>query len=104
MAEDRLQSKVCAEKLKALSEPMRLRIFDFLRDGEKTVSEIAENLKEEVVNISHHLNILFHAGLVERSKQGRFVHYRLHPDVTSVKGKGTQHFDFGCCRLEVPDR
>ncbi|MCG6155319.1 ArsR/SmtB family transcription factor [Rubinisphaera margarita] len=103
MAEDRLQSKLCAEKLKALGEPIRVRIVDLLRDGEKTVTEIAESLSEEIVNISHHLGILYHAGLVEKTKQGRFMLYRLHPDVSAVSRGGKQHLDFGCCRLEVPD-
>jgi DNA-binding transcriptional ArsR family regulator len=104
MAEDRLQSKFCAEKLKALGEPIRIRIIDLLRDGERTVSEIADCLGEEVVNVSHHLGILFHAGLVEKSKRGRFVLYRLHSDVSAVSRSGKQHLDFGCCRLEVPNQ
>ena len=103
MAEDRLQSKLCAEKLKALGEPIRIRIIDLLRDGEKTVGEIADCVDEEVVNISHHLGILFHAGLVERNKKGRFVEYRLHPDVSVVSKSGKQYLEFGCCRLEVPN-
>ena len=70
MVEDRLQSKLCAEKLKAMKEPTRVRIVDLLRDGERTVSEIADDLSEEVVNVSHHLGILFHAGLLEKSKKG----------------------------------
>lgn len=102
VAEDRLQSDLCAEKLKALAEPMRLRIVDVLRDGEKTVSQIAESIGEEMVNVSHHLGILYHAGIVEKRKQGRFVLYRLHPDVTAVSRGGKEHLDFGCCRLEVP--
>lgn len=93
-----MQSELCAEKLKALAEPMRVRIIDLLRDGEKTVSEIAEALDAEIVNISHHLGILYHAGLVEKTRQGRFMVYRLHPDVSTTG----QHLDFGCCRLEVP--
>jgi DNA-binding transcriptional ArsR family regulator len=102
VAEDRLQSESCAEKLKALGEPLRVRIIDLLRDGEKTVSEIAENLQEEIVNVSHHLKILFHAGLVEKTKRGRFMVYRLHSDVSASTKAGKQHLDFGCCRLEVP--
>lgn len=94
---------MCAEKLKALGEPVRVRIVDLLRDGQKSVSEIAECLGEELVNISHHLGILYHAGLVDKSKQGRFVVYRLHPDVSAVRRGGIQHLDFGCCRLEVPN-
>lgn len=82
---------------------MRLRIVDLLRDGEKTVTEIADCLGEEVVNVSHHLGILYHSGLVEKNKRGRFMVYRLHPDVSAVSRGGKQHLDFGCCRLEVPD-
>lgn len=102
MAEDRLKSKICAEKFKALGEPMRIRIVDLLRDGELSVGEIADGLGEDVVNISHHLGVLYHAGLVEKNKQGRYVVYRLHPDVTAVSRDGAQHLDFGCCRVEVP--
>ena len=79
MVEDRLQSKLCAEKLKAMKEPTRVRIVDLLRDGERTVSEIADDLSEEVVNVSHHLGILFHAGLLKKSKKGRFVRVSLAP-------------------------
>lgn len=102
MNEDRLQAEKCAGKLKALGEPIRLRIVDLLRDGEKTVSQIAETLGEEVVNVSHHLGILFQAELVEKSKRGRFVVYRLHPEVAAENRRGKQHLDLGCCRLEVP--
>ncbi|WP_339688426.1 metalloregulator ArsR/SmtB family transcription factor [Gimesia maris] len=104
MSKDRLQSDLCAEKLKALGEPIRLRIIDLLRDGERTVSVIADQLEEEVVNISHHLGILYHARLVTKRKEGRFVIYNLHPDVSAVSKSGKQHLDFGCCRLEVPDK
>jgi len=103
VADDRLQSELCAEKLKALGEPIRLRIVDLLRDGERTVSDIATHLAEEVVNISHHLGILYHAGLLMKNKQGRYVVYRLHPDLSVVSKRGKQYLDFGCCRLEVPD-
>ena len=102
MAEDRFQSDMCAEKLKAMSEPTRVRIVDVLLDSERTVSEIAELLNEEVVNVSHHLGILFHAGLVAKEKRGRFVAYSLHPDVAATGRSGKQQLDFGCCRLEVP--
>lgn len=81
---------------------MRLRIVDLLRDGEKSVSDIAENIEEELVNVSHHLGILYNAGLVEKNKRGRFVVYRLHPDIAAVSRGSKQHLDFGCCRLEVP--
>jgi DNA-binding transcriptional ArsR family regulator len=105
LSKDRLQSDACAEKLKALSEPLRLRIVDSLRSGPQSVGEIAAALNEEIVIVSHHLNILFHAEIVEREKQGRYVVYRLREGVlvTRASRQGKDHLDLGCCRLEVPN-
>lgn len=102
---DRLQSDTCAEKLKALGEPLRLRIVDALRNGPLTVGEIAKTLDEEIVIVSHHLNILYHAELVAREKRGRYVVYRLRDGllVSRASRHGKEHFDLGCCRLEVPN-
>ena len=104
MSDDSLQSDKCAELLKALGEPLRLRIVDVLRDGPMNVSELAERLKSEIVTVSHHLGILRHAGLVERQRQGRFIIYRLasvafEPSRTS---RNAEHINLGCCRLEIP--
>src|SRR5262245_41818231 len=52
---DAFRSEECAELLKALSEPLRLRIVDVLRHGPLTVSDIAEFLEVELVTVSHHL-------------------------------------------------
>jgi len=94
----------CAERLKALSDPHRLRIVNALRYGELTVGDIAELLEAEVVNVSHHLKIMKYANLVEVRREGRFMYYRLHGDLQCTKGGKTRFLDLGCCRLEVPDR
>jgi DNA-binding transcriptional ArsR family regulator len=94
---DHFQSEQCAERLKALAEPLRLRIVDALRDRPRNVSEIAELLGVEVVIASHHLGILRNAGLVERQKQGRFAVYKLRPGV-AARGQ----IDLGCCQLKLP--
>jgi len=101
---DELQAERCARKLRALAEPERLRIVQCLRDGPRNVGELAGLLNAEVVNISHHLGVLRHAGLVQDEKKGRFVVYSLHPDVFHPDDKrhGTEHLDLGCCRLEIP--
>lgn len=99
---DRLQSEMCAEKLKALSEPIRLRIVDLLREGSRTVGEISELLDQEMVNVSHHLGILYQAGILKRSKQGRFVHYCLHEDLFPDEDD-PNHLNLGCCRIEIPE-
>lgn len=99
--QDRFQSEQCAEKLKALSEPLRLRIIDVLREGPRTVGELAQLLDQEMVNVSHHLGVLYQAGLLKREKQGRFVQYRLDANLCDLK-TDTPHLDLGCCRLEIP--
>ncbi|MFY9252263.1 MAG: metalloregulator ArsR/SmtB family transcription factor [Fuerstiella sp.] len=100
---DVFQADYCAERLKALSDPHRLRIVDALRYGEMSVSDIAELLEAEVVTISHHLKIMKHAALVEVRKQGRFMYYRLHDELMTSAKRGAKFLDLGCCRLEVPD-
>jgi DNA-binding transcriptional ArsR family regulator len=95
-----LEPQRCARLLKALGDPERLRIVHALRGGPRNVSELAALLgKAEIVNVSHHLGVLRHAGLVLDEKQGRFVVYRLHPDVFRPD---SEHLDLGCCRLEMP--
>jgi DNA-binding transcriptional ArsR family regulator len=100
---DAFNSEFCAERLKALGEPIRLRIIDVLRHGELTVSDIAEFLETEVVTISHHLQILKRAKLLEAHREGRFIYYKLHEDLLkAARDKKTQFLDLGCCRLEMP--
>jgi DNA-binding transcriptional ArsR family regulator len=96
--------EACALRLKALADPERLRIVTCLFGGAKNVGDLAAELKDEVVKVSHHLKVLRNAGLVMASKEGRFVTYRLHPDVVPDPGPRSllQHIDIGCCRLELP--
>lgn len=100
---DAFQANHCAALLKALGDPLRLRIVDLLRQGEMTVGDIAEFLGVEVVIASHHLQILKHSQLVAPHRDGRYIYYQLKEDMLkSVKGKSAQVLDLGCCKLEVP--
>jgi DNA-binding transcriptional ArsR family regulator len=99
---DPLSSKECAERLKALADEDRLRIIQVLRAGEKNVGEIAAELSAEISNVSHHLQILKREGIVETEKQGRYVVYRLHPDVFAATRTSSDCLDLGCCKLELP--
>ena len=95
--------EVCARRLKALAESERLRIVTSLFAGPKTVGDLAAELTDEVVKVSHHLGVLRNAGLVTATKRGRFVEYALHPAV-SPAGKPNETLtaiDLGCCRLEL---
>jgi DNA-binding transcriptional ArsR family regulator len=104
VAKDPLQVIHCAEQLKALSEPLRLRIVSALRPGPRSVSDLAESLKVEMVTVSHHLQILRNAGIVTAKRKGRFILYALHEDVFqgTNSNRASEHLDLGCCRLEIP--
>jgi len=99
---DIFQASTCAERLKALGEPLRLRIIALLRHGEASVGQIADALEVEVVTASHHLQILKHADFVTPRRDGRFIYYSIQKDVLRTKGKSSQVLDLGCCALEVP--
>jgi ArsR family transcriptional regulator len=101
--DDRLQSTQCARVLKALADPERLKIVQCLQAGPKNVGELSALLAQELANVSHHLGVLRHAGLVLDEKRGKFVIYSLHPDVFRPKerGQAADVLDLGCCRLEL---
>ncbi len=93
----------CADQLKALGDPIRLRIIDALRYGEMTVTDISLALELEMVIVSHHLGILKNAQLVERERDGRYINYRLRTDLLQkARGSAKDYLNLGCCRLEVP--
>jgi ArsR family transcriptional regulator, nickel/cobalt-responsive transcriptional repressor len=103
---DRLQSTECARYLKALAEPERLKIIQCLESGPKNVSQLAGLLGQGLAQVSHHLGILRHAGLVRNRKAGKYVIYELHPDIyfRNAEGTGKGVLDLGCCRLELGRR
>jgi DNA-binding transcriptional ArsR family regulator len=58
-----------AERFQLLSEPMRIRILDVLRDGPLSVGAIAAVLEGSQQNVSKHLGLLLRAGIVSRRKE-----------------------------------
>jgi ArsR family transcriptional regulator len=97
---EQLRPRTCARYLKALADPERLRIVGCLRAGPKNVSELAQSLRDELANVSHHLKVLRRAGLVQAHKNGKFVVYALHPSVFRRDRTG-DCLDLGCCRLQL---
>lgn len=68
-------AKFKAEFFKALAHPVRIRIIDCLRDGEKGVNELSEALKIEQANVSQQLAILRVRNIVIGRKKGSNVYY-----------------------------
>lgn len=96
------QAAVCATFLKALGDPVRLRIVKALQCGPRTVSDLTELLNMEMPNVSHHLRVLFHAQLVITEKAGKFSYYRLNPEFLSSRSVA-KSLDFGCCKINLRD-
>jgi DNA-binding transcriptional ArsR family regulator len=63
---------------KALSDKNRLKIFQFLSDGQKNVSEVADELNVEENLASHHLRVLAALGFLKNDKKGREVFYKIN--------------------------
>lgn len=66
---------------KALNDPTRRQILDLLRGGDLNAGEIAESFTMSKPGISHHLDLLRQAGLVESVRQGQFITYSLNTTV-----------------------
>lgn len=74
-----------AEILKAMAQPTRLKIMDFLREGERCVCEIFPAIAEEQSNTSRHLNMMQGCGILARRKEGIKIMYRVkHPEVLEI--------------------
>lgn len=69
--------ELIATRFKVLAEPMRLRILNALREGEKSVTELVAELGTGQANVSKHLGLLYRHGMVERRKEGLNVYYRI---------------------------
>src|SRR5215213_1138173 len=63
--------------LRAAAEPSRLRLLVLCARGELTVTELAQILGQSQPRVSRHLKLLCEAGLLDRTREGSWVFYRL---------------------------
>jgi len=69
--------ELIAERFRVLADSTRIKLLDRLREGEATVLELTELVGTTQQNVSKHLVLLQHAGIVARRKQGNFAYYRI---------------------------
>jgi DNA-binding transcriptional ArsR family regulator len=69
------------QSYKALADPNRRRILELLRDGEMAAGDIAAEFDMAWPSVSHHLNVLKHAGLVLAERDGQRIVYSLNTTV-----------------------
>jgi ArsR family transcriptional regulator len=72
-----------ATTLKALADPVRLRLLSFIaaqEGGEACVCHVIAPVGLSQPTVSHHLKILHAAKILEREKRGAWVYYRVVPE------------------------
>ena len=66
---------------KALNDPTRREILELLKQKDMTAGDIADKFNISKPSISHHLDLLKQAELVDAVKEGQFIYYSLNTTV-----------------------
>ena len=90
----------CTEILKALADPNRMRMVGALVVRESNVNDLAAELALSQYNVSKHLRVLRHAGIVSVRATGTRREYAIAPKFQSRIDKNSKTIDFGCCSFD----
>ena len=85
----REQAEQVAPLLKALADPVRLRLMSLVAShpgGEACVCDLNDAFDLSQPTISHHLKVLHDSGLLDREKRGVWVYYRARPGALASLG------------------
>lgn len=74
---DRTLYHLHAEVCKTLSHPKRLQILNILQDVEMSAGDIVAKMGIPKANVSQHLAVMRHAGILETRRNGLNVFYRI---------------------------
>jgi ArsR family transcriptional regulator len=83
------QAEQVAPLLKALADPVRLRLMSLVAShegGEACVCDLTDAFDLSQPTISHHLKVLHQAGLLDRTKRGVWVYYRARTEALAALG------------------
>lgn len=69
--------RVKAEFFRVLGHPVRVRILELLRDGERSVGALQAVLEIDSSGTSQHLGALRKQGLLDSRREGTSVYYRV---------------------------
>jgi ArsR family transcriptional regulator len=75
---DQDEAERLARVLRALADPARLRLLSLIArapEGGICVCDITEPLGLSQPTVSHHLKVLYEAGLIDRERRGTWVYY-----------------------------
>ena len=88
-ARARTRPERIAPLLKALADPVRLRLLSLVAshgDGEACVCDLNDAFDLSQPTISHHLKVLHEVGLLDRTKRGVWVYYSVKRDALADLG------------------
>ncbi|GAA2446543.1 ArsR/SmtB family transcription factor [Agromyces soli] len=80
-------AEILAHKIKALSDPTRLRLLSIVaasEDQEACVCDLTEPVGLSQPTVSHHLKILTEAGYLTRTRRGSWAYFRLQPEALEL--------------------
>jgi rhodanese-related sulfurtransferase len=72
------------EVAKALGSGRRAELVDVLSQGERSVEDLASEIRQSVANTSHHLQRLLKAGLVTSRRDGTHIYYSLSSPIVQT--------------------
>jgi ArsR family transcriptional regulator len=68
-----MQAEIC----KTLTNPKRIEILNALKNEEKTVTELVDALGASKANVSQHLAVMRHKGILTTRREGVNIYYRV---------------------------
>ena len=68
-----MQAEIC----KTLTNPKRIEILNTLKNEEKTVTELVNALGASKANVSQHLAVMRHKGILATRREGVNIYYRV---------------------------
>jgi len=79
------EADTLATRFRALGDPARLRLLSLIAScGEVCACELVESIGVSQPTVSHHLKVLYEAGLVDRERRGKWIHYWVVPGAISA--------------------
>jgi len=68
-----MQAEIC----KTLTNPKRIEILNVLKTDERTVTELVNALGASKANVSQHLAVMRHKGILTTRREGVNIYYRV---------------------------
>lgn len=99
---DPLQPGQARALLKALADPLRLRVIEALGAGERCVCDLTGELGLAQSKLSFHLKVLKQAGLLADRQEGRWIYYRLRSEALDDLGDWLEALGADCRRSARP--